>query len=65
MLLQMNEQNSPGRDAIARANKVMVDTCDWLVCYVRHSSRNSHNMLEHARQREINGLIRIINISEI
>ena len=47
-----------------RTNKIMVDTCDWLVCYVRHGASNSRNLLEYARRREEKRLIQIINIGE-
>ena len=50
-------ENTPRRYAIVRANQIMVDTCDWLVCYVCHGASNSRNLLEYARRREENGLI--------
>ena len=58
-------ENTPKRYAIMRTNKIMVDTCNYLVCYVNHGASNSRKLLEYAKQREIKGLIRIINISEI
>lgn len=57
-------ENTPWRYAIVRTNKIMVDTCDWLVCYVNHSVSNSKKLLEYARRREKKGLIQIINIGE-
>ena len=57
-------ENTPRRYAIVRTNKIMVDSCDWLVCYVRHGASNSRNLLEYARRREKKGLIQIINIGE-
>jgi len=57
-------ENTPRRYAIVRTNKIMVDTCDWLVCYVRHGASNSRNLLEYARRREKKDLIQIINIAE-
>lgn len=57
-------ENMPRRYAIVRANQIMVDACDWLVCYVCHGASNSRNLLEYARRREENGLIQIINIGE-
>ena len=57
-------ENTPRRYSIVRANQIMVDTCDWLVCYVRHGASNSRNLLEYARRRKENGLIQIINIGE-
>ena len=57
-------ENTPRRYSIVRTNQIMVDTCDWLVCYVRHGASNSRNLLEYARRREGKGLIQIINIAE-
>ena len=57
-------ENTPRRYAIVRTDQIMVNTCDWLVCYVRHGASNSKNLLEYARRREKKGLIQIINIAE-
>ena len=57
-------ENTPRRYAIVRANKIMVDTCDWLVCYVRHGASNSRNLLEYAERRAHKRLIQINNIYE-
>ena len=57
-------ENTPRRYAIVRTNQIMVDTCDWLVCYVRHGVSNSKNLLEYAHRRATKGLIRIMNICE-
>ena len=57
-------ENTPGRYAIVRTNQIMVNTCDWLVCYVRHGVSNSRNLLEHAQRREAKGLMQIVNIGE-
>ena len=57
-------ENTPRRYAIVRTNRIMVDTCDWLVCYVCHGASNSRNLLEYARRREEKSLIQIINIRE-
>ena len=56
-------ENTPRKYAIVRANHIMVDTCDWLVCYVCHGASNSRNLLEYARRREKKGLLQIINIA--
>ena len=56
-------ERTPRPFAIVKANQLMVDTCDWLVCYVRHGASNSRNLLEYARRRENKGLIHIINIA--
>ena len=57
-------ENTPRRYAIVRTNKIMVDTCDWPVCYVRHGASNSRNLLEYAQRRAKNGLIQFKNIYE-
>jgi len=57
-------ENTPRRYAIVRTNKILVDTCNWLVCYVRHGTSNSRNMLKYAERRRENGLIQIVNIGE-
>ena len=57
-------ENTPRRYAIVRTNQIMVDTCDRLVCYVRHGASNSRNLLEYAKRREAKELIQIINIGE-
>ena len=57
-------EKTPRPFAIVKANQLMVDTCDWLICYVRHGASNSRNLLEYAQRREKKGLIQIINIAE-
>ena len=57
-------ESTPKRYAIVRANKIMVDACDWLVCYVRHGAGNSRKLLEYAKRRAARGLIQIENIGE-
>lgn len=57
-------ESVPRRYAIVRANQRMVDTCDWLVCYVRHGASNSGKLLEYAEKREKKGLIQIENLAE-
>ena len=57
-------ESTPKRYAIVRTNQIMVDTCDWLVCYVRHGASNSRKLLEYAGRRVKKGLLQIINISE-
>lgn len=54
----------PRRYAIVRANKIMVDLSDWLICYVRHGASNSRNLLEYADRRAKKGLIQIENLAE-
>ena len=57
-------ERTPRRYSIVRANRIMVDSCDWLVCYVRHGASNSRKLLEYARRRAARGLIQIENIGE-
>ena len=57
-------ESTPKRYGIVRANKIMVDACDWLVCYVRHGAGNSRKLLEYAQRRAARGLIQIENIGE-
>jgi len=57
-------ENTPRRYAIVRTNQIMIDTCDWLVCYVRHGASNSRNLLEYAEWRKSKGLIYVENIFE-
>ena len=57
-------ENTPKRFAIVHSNRIMVDACDWLVCYVRHGAGNSRKLLEYARRRAARGLIQIENIGE-
>jgi len=54
----------PKRYAIARTNRLLVDTCDCLICYVCHGVSNAGKLLEYARRREQKGLLQIINIRE-
>ena len=57
-------ENTPRRHAIVRTNKIMVDSCDWLLCYVCHGASNSRNLLEYAQRRASKGMIQIKNIGE-
>lgn len=57
-------EHTPRRYAIVRANRIMVDTCEWLVCYVCHGASNSRKLLEYAQRRREEGSIQIINIRE-
>lgn len=49
----------PRRYAIVMANKIMVDTSDWLIAYVRHGASNSRKILEYAQRRETIQIIRM------
>lgn len=57
-------ENTPKRFAIVHSNRIMVDACDWLVCYVRHGAGNSRKLLEYAQRRAERGLIQIESIWE-
>ena len=54
----------PRQYAIVRSNKILVDTSDWLIAYVRHGASNSRKLLEYAQRRERKELIRVINLAE-
>ena len=58
-------ESTPKRYAIVRANRIMVDACDWLICYVRHGAGNSRKLLEYASLREKKSFVKIMNICEI
>ena len=55
----------PRRFRIARANRIMIDTSDWLIAYVCHGASNSRKFLEYAERRKKKGLLQVQNISEI
>ena len=57
-------EKTPRSFAIVKANQLMVNCCEWLVCYVRHGASNSRNLLEYAQRLEKRGLIQIINTAE-
>ena len=42
----------PKRAAIVRANRYMVDHCDYLIAYARHPASNAWDLVEYARRRE-------------
>ena len=53
----------PRRFRIARANRNMIDTSDWLIAYVCHGASNSRKNLEYAKRREKTGRLRIVNVA--
>ena len=55
----------PRRFRIARANRIMIDTSDWLIAYVYHGASNSRKFLEYAERRKKKGLLQVQNIAEI
>ena len=58
-------ENTPKRYAIVRANRIMVDTCDWMVCYIRHGASNSRKLLDYAEHLNNMGLIQIVNVAKL
>ena len=50
------------RYAIVKANRKMIDHCDWLIAYVTHTVSNAHNLLDYTVRRQKKGLIQIINL---
>lgn len=52
------------RYAIVKANRMMIDTCDWLVAYVTHTISIAHNLLEYAMRQQKKGLIQVINLDD-
>ena len=46
------------RFAISKANRKMIETCDFLIAYVWHSGR-SRSFFEYARKRAKKGLIHV------
>ena len=57
-------ENVPRRFAIPRANRSMIETCDYLIAYVTHTASNAHRFLEYARRREKKGLLHIVNLAD-
>ena len=54
-------ESVPRRFAIARANRAMVDRCDFLIAYAPYEMGNARQVLNYARRR---GRIRIVEIEE-
>lgn len=50
--------------AIAKANRKMVESCDWLIAYVTHGVSNAHNLLEYALRRQKKSLLRVVNLGD-
>ena len=55
-------ENVPKRVAIVRANRYMVDHCDYLIAYAWHPASNARELVEYARRRERKGLIQITEL---
>ena len=57
-------ENVPKRYLIVRSNRILIDTSDWLIAYVRHGASNSRNLLEYAQRRQKKGWLKIENVAE-
>ena len=57
-------ENVPKRYLIVRSNRILIDTSDWLIAYVRHGASNSRNLLEYAQKRQKKGWLKIENVVE-
>ena len=55
----------PRQYAIVKANRIMVNSCDWLIAYVRHGASNSRKILEYAECLEKKGLIHVLNLAAV
>ena len=52
------------RYAIAKADRKMIETSNYLIAYVTHSVSNAYDLLEYAMRRQKRGLIWVINLGE-
>lgn len=57
------QETVPKRLAIIRANEHMIRTTDYLICFVKHPSAGSREVLENALKRQKRGLISVTNLS--
>ena len=57
-------ESVPRKFAIVRANRRMIDECDYLLAFVWHPASNAREFLEYARRREKKGLIYVENLGE-
>lgn len=56
-------ESVPKRLAIVRANRYMVEHCEYLIAYAQHPG-NARELVEYAAARERRGLIRVENLAE-
>lgn len=54
----------PRRVAIAKANDIMIHTCDYLIAYAWHPASNAKNLVEKAQRFEKQGGIKVENLAE-
>lgn len=57
-------ESVPRRFAIFRANRVMVDACDFLIAYAPRETGNARRVLDYARRRQGRGLLRVVELKE-
>lgn len=55
-------EKSPKRFAIVKANRYMVEHCDYLIAYVWHPASNSRKILEYAKARHAQGLLQGVTV---
>lgn len=54
----------PKNIAIVRANRSMVEVCDYLIAYAWHPASNAWELLEYARKRQGKGHLYVDNLAE-
>lgn len=54
----------PRQFAIPRANRIIIGSVDYLICYDAGRIGNTRELVEYARHRERKGLIHIENLAE-
>ena len=54
----------PRRFAIERANRAMVDDCDFLIAYAPFETGNARRVLDYARRRQGRDLIQVIELKQ-
>ncbi len=52
------------RYAIVKTNRHMVQTCDYLIANAWHHFGGTGQIIDHARKREMKGLIKVTNLSQ-
>ena len=56
------EERVPPRFAILRANRLMVERCDYLIAYVRHRLGGAGQVLDYAQRRAAKGWMQVTNL---
>lgn len=57
------QEKTPPRTAILRANEHMIRNSDYLICFVKHPSAGSREVMETALKRQKSGLIHVTNLA--